>query len=210
MEVVIYVVVAFALVVVLLILAYFYFVRRTVRLMAQRVVVLEEKEKAITDALIGYQELYFEMIESLRTLSNEEADSLLEVCNPKGDISTMTIEEKEDMFSFLNFGFKTLHSLYNFYPEFNEDENYARLVDQVNYKRGLIEGAKSIYNSFIYAYNQYLGHFPMIVLAQKYNYKRKSLFEIKEYKPKPIQLDSDDDEDEFEEVRGELNESRAI
>jgi LemA protein len=132
-------------------------------------------------------DLFYNMVEITKSYANFEKDTLTAVTQARSGAFANTKEEQMKQMNNLDSAFARLLAVFEQYPQLKANEQYTKLMNQVQVTEDRIQIARTDYNSLIRDYNTYVQKFPTRMLAQMYGYSDQKYFDSEkgtEYAPK--------------------------
>lgn len=119
------------------------------------------------------------LVETVKGYAKHEKDALEGVM--KARYSCMSANEPEEKAKYENMltgTLKTLFSITENYPELKADKNFLSLQSNLENLEAEIASSRKYYNGCVKLYNTEIEVFPSNLVARKYKFEKKVLFEI--------------------------------
>ncbi len=121
------------------------------------------------------------LVETVKGYKEYEGETLEKViaARQKG-LSANSVEEKAEAAGMLSHALGKLFALAEAYPDLKANTNFLKLQDELSRLEEAIQNARRYYNAIVRDYNARLESFPDILVAQKFDFKPRSYFELDE------------------------------
>jgi len=122
-------------------------------------------------------DLFYNMVEVTQSYAKFEKDTMTAVTQARGGNFQGTKEDQMKEMSKLDATFSRLLVTFEAYPNLKANEQYTKLMDQIQQTENRVQIARTDYNALIRNYNSYINKFPTRLLVSMYGYKEQKYFE---------------------------------
>ena len=119
------------------------------------------------------------LVETVKGYAAHEEGTLTKVTELRTKfLNSSTPSEKIEVENQLNTTLKTLFSVTEAYPDLKANENFLRLQDDLKGTEDKIAFSRQFYNDSVLNYNNQLAVFPNNIVANIFNFKEMTSFEV--------------------------------
>lgn len=119
------------------------------------------------------------LVETVKGYAKHENQTLENVMKARYDsMNANTVEDKSKAENILTGTLKTLFSITENYPDLKANQNFRDLQNTLQNLESEIASSRKYYNGCVKVYNVKTEVFPSSIIARKYKFEKKSLFEI--------------------------------
>lgn len=130
------------------------------------------------------------LVETVKGYAKHEKDTLESVINLRnGSYDNLSDEEKIDLNNKLANKISKVMALAENYPDLKASDNFKNLSKQLTQVEDEIANSRKYYNGVVRIFNNKVEMFPSNIIANLFHFKKKSMFEIKNYERKNIKVE---------------------
>ena len=130
------------------------------------------------------------LVETVKGYAKHEKDTLESVISLRnGSYDNLSNEEKIDLNNKLANKIGKVMALAENYPDLKASDNFKNLSKQLTQVEDEIANSRKYYNGVVRIFNNKVEMFPSNIIANLFHFKKKSMFEIKDYERENIKVE---------------------
>lgn len=130
------------------------------------------------------------LVETVKGYAKHEKDTLESVISLRnGSYDNLSDEEKIDLNNKLANKISKVMALVEDYPDLKASDNFKNLSKQLTQVEDEIANSRKYYNGVVRIFNNKIEMFPSNIIANLFHFKKKSMFEIKDYERENIKVE---------------------
>ena len=147
---------------------------------------IDESASEIDSSLMKRYDVLTKMVDVVKNYTKYESDVLTKTIKLR---QNMTIKEKVQTNEEINKSIEQIRIIAENYPELKSSNNYDTLQKSITEVEENLQTARTLYNSSISNYNQFVVTFPNSIVAKLKALSKKEFFEIDEIKKDDVKID---------------------
>jgi len=121
------------------------------------------------------------LVETVKGYAKHERETLQSVINArKQGIDAKSIKEQAEAENMITGTLKSLFAVSERYPDLKADQQFSKLMEQLNGIESNIAFARQFYNDMVMKFNTRIQTFPGNIFARMFKFNAKDYFEIEE------------------------------
>lgn len=130
------------------------------------------------------------LVETVKGYAKHEKDTLESVISLRnGSYDNLSNEEKINLNNKLANKISKVMALAENYPDLKASDNFKNLSKQLTQVEDEIANSRKYYNGVVRIFNNKVEMFPSNIIANLFHFKKKSMFEIKDYERENIKVE---------------------